>query len=89
MVLLGSILVPVGGVFLAHFIALRRRVDVEKVYDIASLPSFNLAGIAAWIAGAIVYRLAAPIGATLPALATSIIVYAALARRSGRERVVT
>jgi len=89
MVLLGSILVPVGGVFLAHFVVLKRRIDVARIYDTASLPSFNTAGIAAWIAGAIVYKLAAPIGATLPALATSMIVYAALERLNGRAAVVT
>jgi len=88
MVLLGSILVPVGGVFLAHFIALKRPIDIARIYDKAALPSFNVAGIAAWITGAIVYRLAAPIGATLPALATSMIVYAVLAR-GGRDTVVT
>ncbi|MEO7158605.1 MAG: cytosine permease [Vicinamibacterales bacterium] len=88
MVLLGSILVPVGGVFLAHFIALKRRVDVARIYDTASLPAFNVAGIAAWISGFIVYKLAAPIGATLPALATSMLVYVALERR-GRDTLVT
>ena len=78
MVLLGSILVPVGGVFLAHFVVLKKPIDVAKVYAPASLPAFNIAGVAAWIAGFIVYKLAAPIGATLPALATSMAVYAAL-----------
>ena len=39
------------------------------------MPAFNLAGIAAWILGFIVYKLAAPIGATFPALGTSIVVY--------------
>ena len=77
MVLLGSVLVPVGGVFLAHFVVLRRPIDVAKLYDVASLPAINIAGIAAWIAGVVVYKLAAPIGATLPALATSMLVYSA------------
>ena len=80
MVLLGSVLVPVGGVFLAHFVVLRKPIDVARIYDAAALPAFNRAGIVAWIAGFIVYRLAAPIGATLPALATSMIVYALLER---------
>ena len=84
MLLLGSVLVPVGGVFLAHFVVLRRRVDVAAVYDIARMPAVNLAGVTAWVAGAVVYRLAAPIGATLPALATSILTYVALARVSRR-----
>jgi len=79
MVVLGSILVPVGGVFLAHFVVLRKPIDIARIYEAAALPAFNLAGIAAWVAGFIVYKLAAPIGATLPALATSMAVYAALA----------
>ena len=87
MVLLGSVLVPVGGVFLAHFVVLRKPIDIAKVYDRAALPAFNIAGIAAWVAGFIVYRLAAPIGATLPALATSMMVYcAAEPERAGSAR---
>ncbi len=80
MVLLGSILVPVGGVFLAHFVVLKKPVDIARVYDIAAIPAINVAGLAAWIAGYIVYRLAAPIGATLPSLATAILVYVLLHR---------
>jgi purine-cytosine permease-like protein len=81
MVLLGSILVPVGGVFLAHFVLLKKPIDIVKVYDSASTPAFNIAGVVAWAAGVIVYRVAAPIGATLPALATSMLVYWAAAGR--------
>ncbi len=80
MVWLGSILVPVGGVFLAHFVVLRRRVDVTRIYDARVVGTFNAAGMIAWAAGFIAYRIAAPVGATLPALATSILVYAALSR---------
>ena len=80
MVLLGSILVPVGGVFLAHFVLLRRPIDLEKIYRIDMMPAFTMPGIAAWVLGFAVYKLAAPIGATLPALATSIVVYVALRR---------
>jgi len=83
MVLLGSILIPVGGVFLAHFVVLKRPVDLQRVYDTAALPAFRIAGIAAWAAGVVVYKLApASIGATLPALATSMLVYLAMARSS-------
>ena len=81
MVLLGSILVPVGGVFLAHFVVLRRPVNVEAVYDVARLPAFSAAGTVAWIAGVVTYRAASSIGATLPALAVSMLLYAVLARR--------
>ena len=80
MVLLGSILVPVGGVFLAHFIVLRRPIDLHRIYDTANSPAFRVAGVAAWIAGFAVYKLAAPIGATLPALAASIAVYLLFSR---------
>ena len=85
MVLLGSVLVPVGGVFLAHFVVLRMPIDIKKVYEPEALPAINVAGIAAWIAGFIVYKLAAPIGATLPALATSMLVYAVGSR--GRDHL--
>jgi purine-cytosine permease-like protein len=80
MVLLGSVLVPVGGVFLSHFAMMRKGVDVAAVYRRETMPSFNVAGIGAWLLGVIVYRLATPIGATLPALATSIVVYLLLHR---------
>jgi len=50
------------------------------IYDTTRLPAFGLAGVVAWIAGVIVYRLAAPIGATVPALATSILIYIVLIR---------
>ena len=78
MVLLGSVLVPVGGVFLAHFVVMRKGVNITAVYRIETMPSFNIAGISAWILGFIVYKLATPIGATLPALGTSILIYLAL-----------
>jgi len=88
MVLLGSVLVPVGGVFLAHFVVLRRPIDLDAIYDAARLRAFNVAGIAAWLAGFIVYKLAASIGATLPALATSMAVYALLHRSNIGETSV-
>lgn len=80
MVLLGSVLVPVGGVFLAHFVVLRRAVNIDAVYRAETMPAFTAAGIIAWALGVVVYRLAAPIGATLPALGTSIGVYVLLHR---------
>jgi NCS1 family nucleobase:cation symporter-1 len=90
MVMLGSVLVPVGGVFLAHFVVLRRAIALDTVYDTTRMPAFNLAGMTAWVGGFIVYRLAAPIGATLPALAASIAIYALLTRRTaGRDAFVT
>ena len=75
MVLLGSVLVPVGGIFLAHFVVLRAKVDVEGIYKTELMPAFTAAGLAAWLLGFFVYKAAAPIGATLPSLATSMIVF--------------
>jgi purine-cytosine permease-like protein len=89
MVLLGSVLVPVGGVFLAHFVLMRTPIDVARIYDPAKLHAFNPAGMLAWIAGFIVYKVAAPIGATLPALATSMIAYALLSKLMPRGTLVT
>lgn len=77
---LGAVLVPVGGVFVAHFVVLRQRIDVEAIYRVHALPAFQPAGIAAWAAGFVVYKLAAPIGATLPALATSMAIYVVASR---------
>ncbi|MEO7133134.1 MAG: cytosine permease [Vicinamibacterales bacterium] len=84
MVLLGSVLVPVGGVFIAHFVLLRRPTDVLRIYEVAKLPAFNVAGMIAWLAGFLVYKAAAPIGATLPALAASVICYCVLNRWTER-----
>jgi NCS1 family nucleobase:cation symporter-1 len=81
MVALGSVLVPVGGVFLAHFVILRRPLDIVGIYKTETLPAFGVPGLAAWAAGFAVYLLAASIGSTLPALATSVVVYLALSRR--------
>ncbi len=80
MVLLGSVLVPVGGIFLAHFVVLRAKVDVERIYQPELMPAFTTAGLAAWLAGFAVYKVAAPIGATLPSLATAMIVFLVIRR---------
>jgi len=85
---IGAILVPVGGVFLAHFVFLRRPIDVDALYDRARVPAISIAGVTAWVIGFAVYKLAAPIGATLPALATSMVVYSLLHRiHIGETRV--
>lgn len=90
MVLLGSVLVPVGGIFLAHFVVLRIPIDVIRIYDSKTSPAFNIAGLAAWVSGFVVYKLAASIGATLPALATSIVVYVVVSLLSRpRQTLVT
>ena len=78
MVLLGAVLVPVGGIFLAHFVVLRVKIDVEGIYQTERMPAFTAAGVTAWLLGFAVYNLAAPIGATLPSLATALLVFVAI-----------
>jgi purine-cytosine permease-like protein len=81
MAVVGALLVPVGGVLLAHFVIWRRPVDVAALYD-RSGPRRGVAwpGLAAWVAGIAVYALV-PAGATLPSLAASVAAYGLLARR--------
>ena len=79
MVLLGAVLVPVGGIFLAHFVVMRKGVNVGAVYSIETMPSFNIAGVAAWILGFIVYKLATRL-APRSRTGTSIVVYLLLHR---------
>ena len=82
MLLLGGLLVPVGGVLLAHFFVLKRMPLVADLYAPAGPEArgrgFSLAGMCGWIAGAGTYFLAAPVGGTLPSLAAAILVTALL-----------
>jgi nucleobase:cation symporter-1, NCS1 family len=83
MLLLGSLLVPAGGVLLARFFLRSEPIDVPRLYaDDGPYRGFDLAGLAAWTAGALVYHLAAPVGGTLPALITSLAVALAWPRRA-------
>jgi cytosine permease len=94
MLLLGTVLVPVGGIFLAHFFVLpalgrgRRRwgaEDVAELYDPRGPHSrgggLHLAAVVAWVLGASAYHLAGPIGGTLPSLAATVVTYGLLFRR--------
>jgi purine-cytosine permease-like protein len=78
-ILLAGVLVPIGGILLAHFVILRRRVIVDDLYRRTG--GFSLAGALAWAAGAAVFYIAAPIGGTLPSLATAIGLYVIAARK--------
>ncbi len=89
MVALGSVFVPVGGVFLAHFVVLRRRPPVDALYDAAG-PYARGAGIV-W-PGAIscglgigAFWLVRPWGGTLPAMIVAVAAYAFLAPRRPRD----
>jgi NCS1 family nucleobase:cation symporter-1 len=92
MMLLGAVLIPVGGVLIAHYYLTGDTFVgtdgfIAALYD-ASGPyrGINAPGMAAWGAGAIAYFLAGPIGGTLPAFAVSILVYLGLRRTIGPTR---
>jgi len=86
MMVLGATLVPVGGVLIAHYyLASDARVTADgllaALYDSSGpFRGVSIAGVAAWGVGAAAYFLAGPIGGTLPALASSIVVYLGLRR---------
>ncbi|MFI5178999.1 MAG: cytosine permease [Vicinamibacterales bacterium] len=83
--LLAGLLVPVGGILLAHNFVLRRAIAIPDLYDThgqyARHRGWSLAGLAAWIAGAVVFKAAGGIGGVLPSLAVSILVYVVGSRR--------
>lgn len=78
-ILLAGVLVPIGGILLAHYAILRRHVVVDDLYRRSG--SISVAGTVAWVVGAAVFYLAAPIGGTLPGLATAIGLYVIAARK--------
>jgi NCS1 family nucleobase:cation symporter-1 len=79
MVILGAILVPVGGVLIAHFHQRAVTMDdrlVESLYDEHGPYGGGLiGGVVAWAAGALAFFAAGAIGGTLPALVVSMVVY--------------
>ena len=86
MVALGAVLVPVGGVLMAHYYMRRVRVDevfLAQLYD-ANGPfrGVSIPGMTAWLAGAVAYFASESIGGTIPALAVSVCVYLAMGRRT-------
>lgn len=83
--LLAGILVPIGGILLAHFFLLDRAVAVDDLYAATGpyrrFRGWLPAGTIAWAAGAATFYLAASVGGALPGLLVAIVVYAAIARR--------
>ena len=83
--LVAGVLVPIGGILLAHYFILGREVRVPDLYDAGGVygkrRGWSVAGAVAWIAGAATFYLASPIGGTLPGLAVAIATYSALARK--------
>lgn len=88
MIVLGAILVPVGGVLVAHFymgpLAQTASADlVVALYDKnGPLAGVSRNGLLAWGAGAAAYMLADAVGGTLPSLLASICVYGMLQART-------
>ncbi|MEW5982003.1 MAG: cytosine permease [Acidobacteriota bacterium] len=81
MMMLGGVLVPVGGVLIAHYRLGVRPTRVSDLYDPdGPYRGVLVPGIAAWALGTFVYYLAAPWGGTIPALVTALVVYRLLAR---------
>jgi purine-cytosine permease-like protein len=81
MVILGGLLVPVGGVLVAHYyIRGPHEEDDEALiaalyHERGAFRGVSIAGVTAWTVGALVFFAAGSIGGTLPALAVSIVVY--------------
>ena len=87
MTVVGSVLVPVGGVLLAHFVLTRRPTLVAELYDARGrLAGIRWPGLAAWFTGIAVYYAVPAVlpsaGATVPSLAAAIASYLLLDRRS-------
>ena len=86
MMVLGAVLVPIGGVLVAHYYIRRPQVDaafIAQLYDPAgSFRGVSLAGMTAWAAGAAAFFASGSIGGTLPALAVSVMVYRVLRLRA-------
>ncbi|MCC6990260.1 MAG: hypothetical protein IT181_14740, partial [Acidobacteria bacterium] len=81
MTVVGSVLVPVGGVLLAHCVLRPRPVDVAALYDPRGpLAGIRWPGVVAWAAGVAAYYLMAG-SATIPSLGAAVVVYLLLTRR--------
>ena len=87
MMVLGAVLVPVGGVLVAHYYlqprADRRDRSSPELYDAdGPFRGVSMAGMPAWAAGAAAFFAPGSIGGTLPALVVSVGVY--LTRKGSR-----
>jgi NCS1 family nucleobase:cation symporter-1 len=82
MMAIGALLVPVGGVLIAHYYVRPPVLDesfIASLYDPAGVfRGVSAAGVTAWAAGAAAFFASGSIGGTLPALAVSVIVYRGL-----------
>lgn len=84
---LAGLFVPIGGLLIARFLLARGAVQVDALYfgRQGALPEIGMwsgAGMTAWVAGAVTFYLAQPIGGVLPSLAVSIAAYLVLHART-------
>jgi cytosine permease len=79
---LGGLLVPIGGILLAHFFVLRPPQDVASLYRKDQRPAFPLAAAGAWALGAGAY-VAGWSGGTLPSLLCAAAAYLLLKKATG------
>jgi len=86
MLVLGTALVPVGGVLLARFFLVARQIDVAGLYEPPRGSGVAWTGLVAWGLGAVVYGLPGIWGGTLPSLAIATVTYAVLDRAAGGGR---
>lgn len=79
MLVLGAVLVPAGGVLLAHFVLLGRRPRVADLYDrrggVMRHGGLRVAGVAAWLVGVLVYFGTSTYGSTLPSIVAATLGY--------------
>ncbi len=84
MIVLGGVLLPIGGILIAHYYIRPAPLDdslISALYDErGQFAGFRSAGIAAWTGGAIAFFAAGPIGGTLPSLVVSVVIYVMLRR---------
>lgn len=86
MALLGTVLVPVGGVLVSRLLLTRKAVDPQSLYAPPPGPwhrRFAWSALLAWALGVAAYRLALPVGGTLPALVTALLTDRVLGRLEG------
>lgn len=84
MITLGAILLPIGGILIAHYYVRRAEPDeaiVQDLYDPRGrFRGVSAAGLTAWAAGAAAFFLAGAVGGTVPALVVSMATYGMLRR---------
>jgi NCS1 family nucleobase:cation symporter-1 len=82
MMVLAGILVPVGGVLVAHYYLPTVAADAALVAEMynpsGSFRGVSIAGVVGWATGGAAFFAAGSIGGTLPALAVSMLVYRAI-----------